>query len=73
VQSVLGHLVHVSDLHLFASKPGPTSKASGHRHAGSSLSRTRTLYAWHDAASLRLTEIIKDLQSRNPQWGSDDL
>ena len=50
--SVLGHLAHFSDLRLFVSTPRVIRKIAGHRRGSSSPSRTRTLWAWHDAASL---------------------
>jgi hypothetical protein len=50
--------IHVSDLRLFVSKIRLVRKSAGHRRGGSRPSRTRTLWAWHDAASLKTASAI---------------
>jgi hypothetical protein len=50
-ESVLGHLIHVSDLLLFVSKIRWSRKFAGHGRAGSSPLRIRTRWAWCDVAS----------------------
>jgi len=64
VQSPLGHLTHVFDLHLLVSRLRSTFKSAGHTRVGSSHPRTRTLYAWRDAG-LRLAVPRHTLQKRS--------
>jgi hypothetical protein len=55
VQSVLGHLIHLSDLRLCVSNIWSACKSAGHGHACSTPSPTRTLGAWPMPPVLRLT------------------